>query len=135
MFQFPLNENSSILLLNLNGSVIEKAEDILNELVKQYNTDAISDKNLISQNTKDFIDDRLRKIKSDLFLIDDKVKDFKDSKNITGLSEEFSLTLGTLKETNGRISLVRTQISLVNWIKDLLVEKSTTDQMLPTSLV
>jgi len=130
----PLNENSSILLLNLNGSVIEKAEDILNELVKQYNTDAISDKNLISQNTKDFIDDRLRKIKSDLFLIDDKVRDFKDSKNITGLSEEFSLTLGTLKETNGRISLVRTQISLVNWIKDLLVEKSTTDQILPTSL-
>jgi len=130
----PLNENSSILLLNLNGSVIEKAEDILNELVKQYNTDAISDKNLISQNTKDFIDDRLRKIKSDLFLIDDKVKEFKDSKNITGLSEEFSLTLGTLKETNERISLVRTQISLVNWIKDLLVEKSTTDQILPTSL-
>ena len=130
----PLNESSSILLLNLNGSVIEKAEDILNELVKQYNTDAISDKNLISQNTKDFIDDRLRKIKSDLFLIDDKVKEFKDSKNITGLSEEFSLTLGTLKETNERISLVRTQISLVNWIKDLLVEKSTTDQILPTSL-
>jgi len=130
----PLNENSSILLLNLNGSVIEKAEDILNELVKQYNTDAISDKNLISQNTKDFIDDRLRKIKSDLFLIDDKVKEFKDSKNITGLSEEFSLTIGTLKETNERISLVRTQISLVNWIKDLLVEKSTTDQILPTSL-
>ena len=118
----------------MNGSVIEKAEDILNELVKQYNTDAISDKNLISQNTKDFIDDRLRKIKSDLFLIDDKVKEFKDSKNITGLSEEFSLTLGTLKETNERISLVRTQISLVNWIKDLLVEKSTTDQILPTSL-
>ena len=130
----PLNENSSILLLNLNGSVIEKAEDILNELVRQYNTDAITDKNQISQNTKDFIDDRLRKIKSDLFLIDDKVKDFKDSKDITGLSEEFSLTLGTLKETNQRISLVRTQISLVNWIKDLLVEKSTTDQMLPTSL-
>ena len=129
-----LNENSSILLLNLNGSVIEKAEDILNELVKQYNTDAISDKNLISQNTKDFIDDRLRKIKSDLFLIDDKVKDFKDSKNITGFSEEFSLTLGTLKEKNQSISLVRTQISLVNWMKDLLVEKSSTDQILPTSL-
>mgnify|MGYP006093168399 CR=1 FL=1 len=130
----PLNKNSSVLLLKLNGSVIEKAEDILNELVKQYNSDAVSDKNLISQNTKDFIDDRLRKIKSDLFLIDDKVKDFKDSKDITGLSEEFSLTLGSLKETNGRISLVRTQISLVNWIKDLLVEKSSTDQILPTSL-
>lgn len=130
----PLNENSSILFLNLNGSVIEKAEDILNELVKQYNIDAISDKNLISQTSTDFIDDRLRKIKSDLFLIDDKVKDFKDSKNITGLSEEFSLTLGTLKETNQSISLVRTQISLVNWMKDLLVEKSSTDQILPTSL-
>ena len=129
-----LNDKSSVLILKLNSSVIQKAEDALNELVKQYNLDAVSDKNQISQNTKDFIDDRLRKIKSDLFLIDDKVKDFKDSKDITGLSEEFSLTLGTLKETNQRISLVRTQISLVNWIKDLLVEKSTTDQMLPTSL-
>ena len=130
----PLKDQSSVLLLKINDPVLKKGEDILNELVKQYNLDAISDKNQISQNTKDFIDDRLRKIKSDLFLIDDKVKDFKDSKDITGLSEEFSLTLGTLKETNQRISLVRTQISLVNWIKDLLVEKSTTDQMLPTSL-
>ena len=130
----PLKDQSSVLLLKINDPVLKKAEDILNELVKQYNLDAISDKNQISQNTKDFIDDRLRKIKSDLFLIDDKVKDFKDSKDITGLSEEFSLTLGTLIGKNQRISLVRTQISLVNWIKDLLVEKSTTDQMLPTSL-
>jgi len=129
-----LSDNSSVILLKLNGAKIQKSEDILNELIRQYNIDAIGDKNQISQNTKDFIDDRLRKIKSDLLLIDDNVKDFKENEGITGFSEEVSLTLSTLKETNGRISLVRTQISLVNWIKDLLVEKSTTDQMLPTSL-
>ena len=54
-----VNKNSSVLSLSLTHPIKEKAEDVLNELVEQYNFDAIKDKSEVSQKTKAFIDERL----------------------------------------------------------------------------
>ena len=130
----PVNKNSSVLTLSLQGPVREKAEDFLDELVRQYNIDAINDKTQVSKKTKEFIDDRLKKVKSELFIIDEKVKDFKNDKNFTGIPAEVKIAFESLKETNQRINKVRTELSLANWIEELLTKQSSTDQLLPTSL-
>lgn len=130
----PANKNSSVLILGLQGPVREKAKDFLDELVRQYNIDAINDKTQVSKKTKEFIDGRLKKVKSDLFIIDEKVKEFKNDKNFTGIPAEVQIAFESLKETNQRINLARTQLSLANWIEELLTQQSTTDQVLPTSL-
>ncbi|TXD47378.1 Wzz/FepE/Etk N-terminal domain-containing protein, partial [Polaribacter sp. IC063] len=43
-----VDKNSSVLSLNLQDAVKAKAEDVLNELVRQYNLDAIKDKSIVS---------------------------------------------------------------------------------------
>ncbi|TXD47381.1 Wzz/FepE/Etk N-terminal domain-containing protein, partial [Polaribacter sp. IC063] len=43
-----VDKNSSVLSLNLQDAVKAKAEDVLNELVGQYNLDAIKDKSIVS---------------------------------------------------------------------------------------
>ena len=43
------DKNSSVLNLSFTHPIKEKAEDFLNELVQQYNRDAIKDKNEVSQ--------------------------------------------------------------------------------------
>ena len=88
-----VDKNSSVLNLTLTDAIKIKAEDILNELVKQYNIDAIKDKNIVSEKTKDFIEDRLQSIGSNLGVIQDNVKNYKIKFGITGLSEEGSLAL------------------------------------------
>lgn len=130
----PVSKNSSVLTLSLQGPVREKTEDFLDELVRQYNIDAINDKTQVSKKTKEFIDGRLKKVKSDLFIIDEKVKEFKKDKNFTGIPAEVQIAFESLKETNQRINLTRTQLSLANWIEELLTQQSSTDQVLPTSL-
>lgn len=131
---FPVNKNSSVLTLSLEDPVREKAEDFLDELVRQYNIDAINDKTQVSKKTKEFIDDRLEKVKSELFIIDEKVKEFKSDKNFTGIPAEAEIAFQSLKETNQRINVIRTQLSLANWIEELLTKQSEVDQVLPTSI-
>ena len=72
----------------------DKAEDFLNELVKQYNIDAINDKSEVSKKQKILLMN-VYSIGQDLAIIQDRCKDFKIENNITGLSKEGELALET----------------------------------------
>lgn len=128
----PVNKNSSVLILKLKDPVLRKAEDVLNELVKQYNIDAINDKNQVSQKTIEFINARLNAIGRQLSIIQDSVKEFKVSKDFTGLPVEVELALETLKETNQDVIKTRTQLSLAKWIEEKLGDEVTKFDVLPT---
>ncbi len=130
----PVNKNSSVLMLSLVDPVREKAEDILNELVKQYNIDAVNDKNQVSKKTIQFINARLDTVGKILKIIQDDVKKFKIDKGFTGLPVEARLALESLKETNQNIIEARTQLSLAKWIEKNLEKQETRYDFLPTSL-
>lgn len=129
-----VNKNSSVLSLSLRDPVREKAEDVLNELVKQYNIDAINDKNQVSEKTKDFISLRLQKVNSDLILIDDNVESFKISKDFTGLPAEAQVIFETFKGNREKIIEIEIQLNLAEWIEELLSKQSAKSDLLPSSL-
>lgn len=130
----PANRNSSVLSLSLQDPVREKAEDILDELVRQYNLDAINDKNQVSKKTIEFINARLDTIGKQLAIIQDDVEQFKVSKEFTGLPIEVQLALESLKETNQSIIEVQTQLSLSKWIEDMLKSEDSKYDLLPATL-
>ena len=130
----PVNKNSSVLTLTLNDAVKEKAEDILNVLVNQYNKDAIGDKNEVSEKTKDFIDERLAKVGADLSAIQDDVKEFKSKTGSIGLSTEGELALEAVKENSEKLAVIETEQKLASWIKERLIEQAKEDDILPSNL-
>ncbi len=129
-----VNKNSSVLRISLEDAVLAKAEDVLDELVRQYNIDAINDKNQVSEKTNEFINSRLKKVKSDLFIIDKNVEEFKTSKDFIGLPVEVQIAFESLKETNKDIIEINTQLSLANWMEESLKKESDKDDLLPTSI-
>lgn len=64
-------KNSSTVKLSLNDPVKEKAKDIINNLVEEYNKATIANKKQISARTADFINERLNLISGDLSEVDD----------------------------------------------------------------
>lgn len=130
----PVNKNSSVLSLTLIDPVVQKAEDVLNELVRQYNIDAIKDKSEVSKKTKEFIDARLKKVKSDLYIIDKDVKEFKSEKDFTGLSVEAQLAFESLKESNQKISEAKVSLTWAEEIEKTLAFESEKDETLPSTL-
>lgn len=129
-----VNKNSSVLKLSLEDAVREKAEDVLNEIIKQYNLDAIKDKSQVSSKTKSFIDERILQVGKDLALIDNSVEQFKRSNQFTGLPEEAVIILTSLAQNDQKIVTLKTQLSLAEWILKQLRLDSAKDDVLPPSL-
>lgn len=126
----PISRYSNILKLSLQSPLKKKSEDILNELVSQYNKDAIKDKKEISEKTSSFIIDRLKNVGFDLSKIDNKVESFKNKNNITDIQSEAEITLKTNTENHQNLAKITTELNLT---KALAKELDKYDY-LPTNL-
>ncbi len=67
-----LKKKSSIIEISRVGTNPVQSEDIVNELMNQYNSDAIKDKNIEALATANFIDGRLKVITEELGGIENK---------------------------------------------------------------
>jgi capsular exopolysaccharide synthesis family protein len=130
----PVNKNSSVLKLTLVDAIEEKAEDVLDELIKQYNVDAINDKNQISKKTITFINARIDTIGKQLSIIQDSVKDYKIDKGFTGLPIEVQMSLEALKETSRDIIQAQIQVNVSKLIEEKLDNEVLKYELLPAAL-
>ena len=82
-----INKFTNILEISFTDPVKEKSEDFLDKLVVIYNSDAIVDKNLISEKTAKFINERLEIITNELDGVEKDVEKYKykklSTKNVT----------------------------------------------------
>lgn len=56
------NQNSDILNISLAGGNKDKSEAILNELIKQFDIDGLTDRRLVSERTIDFVNARFKSL-------------------------------------------------------------------------
>jgi len=131
----PVNKNSSVINLSLNGSVLKKAENFLDALVFAYNEDAVIDKSQVSKKTKFFIDERLMKIGKDLDLVNNNLKNFKAKNKLTNIEAESELVLKTISENTKKIIETSIQLKLVQSLNaDLKKSQIKGDELLATNL-
>lgn len=131
-----VNKNSSVINLTLNNAVKDKAEDFLDTLILLYNEDAITDKNQVSEKTKNFIDDRLDTIGKTLKDINNNLKNFKVDNKLTDIKAEAGLVLQILTENNTQIIESKIKLSLIQSLnKELENQEGKEEGVLPASLV
>ena len=116
-----VNSYSSVILLKLKDPVKAKAQVILDNLVAQYNNDAVEDKSVIAKSTDTFINDRLKIITEDLYDVDKGVEDFKTKNKLTDISSEASFISQTNASIEEKIMDLNTQINLVNYMSDYVL--------------
>ena len=125
--------SSSIIELSLNDPVRGKAQDILDQLVLEYNREAIADKNMVALNTAKFIDERLEIINEELDSVETGKVDFKEDNQLTDIQAESQLFMSTASEFKKRRQEVDTQIELANAMLAYL-ESSDNSDLLPANL-
>lgn len=124
---------SSIIALTYVGKIPQKSENILNELIKQYNKDATDNKNLEAQNTATFIDGRLDLITKELGNIEDQKATFKRNNQITDLATQAQLSVENANEATKKIMDVGTQLEMVNSVLSY-ANSANNEQLLPSNL-
>lgn len=129
----PVNKKSSVVTLSLQSPVKLKAEHFLDSLVSSYNKDAVYDKNLVSQKTKIFIDDRIELVKKDFNNINLDLKNFKTTNEVTNIEAESQLVLNSIDNIRTRIIDANIQLTLVSSLYAEL-ESSESNNLLPSNL-
>ncbi|OWW26238.1 hypothetical protein B4Q04_00710 [Zobellia sp. OII3] len=127
-----VDENSTLIRVNIVDEVRERAEDILNQLIFEYNQEAIEDKNLIARNSAFFIDERLSIINSELDSVESGKEEFKTSNRLTDIDAESSLIIQNASEYEKQQQEVSTQLELTNAMIEHL--RTNDFNLLPTNL-
>ncbi|MGB7393266.1 MAG: tyrosine protein kinase, partial [Pricia sp.] len=93
-----VEENSTMIQVSIVDEVKQKARDILDQVVFEYNQEAIEDKNLIARNTAFFIDERLDIINSELDSVESGKEEFKEANRLTDIQAESSMIIRDVSE-------------------------------------
>tara|TARA_R100000353_G_scaffold147973_1_gene106435 strand:- start:60 stop:2426 length:2367 start_codon:yes stop_codon:yes gene_type:complete len=128
-----VSKNSSVIGLEMVSPTPEKAIAILNDLIQQFNTDAINDKNMVSRNTANFIQSRLEIITNELDSVETNKVEFKEANRLTDIAAEGQLFLENASEFNKKQLEVETQIAYVNTMQEYL-NNGNPDDLLPANL-
>ncbi|SDM55312.1 GumC family protein [Kriegella aquimaris] len=127
-----IDENSTLIKLSLEGTVRQKAEDILDQLIFEYNQEAIENKNLIARNTAFFIDERLNIINSELDSVETGKEQFKSTNQLTDIETESSIIIQDVSDYKNKQQEVSTELEVIN---AMITHLGTNDSnLLPTNL-
>jgi tyrosine-protein kinase Etk/Wzc len=130
----PAGKNSSVLVLTLRAPLIDKASAVLNNLIEQHNADAIADKNVVSKNTADFINERIKFITSELSDVEGEAEEFKTRHKLVDVESEAKLFLESGSASELSIVEAGTQLKLAEYMYDDLARRSNPSDLIPSNL-
>ncbi|MFM9987031.1 GumC family protein [Flavobacterium sp.] len=125
---------TNVLEISFTDPVKEKAEDFLDKLVVIYNNDAIVDKNLISEKTARFINERLGIITGELDGVEKDVEKYKSKNSITDLPTEAELYIKNSSDSKKDEVIIGTQLKVVGIMIDFLKSNNNND-IIPANIV
>lgn len=130
----PASKTSSVIDVSIIDKTPEKAADFLNTLVYNYNLGGIKDKRFISENTANFISERLNLIATELGDVESQVEGYKNSNNLSDIETEVKLYLDNLSSFEKSVLENETKINVVNSLINH-VSRAKQDDLVPGGLL
>lgn len=129
-----LSKNTSVIELSFIDPVKGKAVDFLDKLIENYNEDAISDKQYVSENTSKFIEKRLEIIAQELGEVEKDVEKFKKENQVTDIVSEANLFLDNASVYEKSKLETTTQLKVVESMLDYVVSNTQND-LIPANII
>jgi len=114
----PVNKLATAVVLTLTDQVAQRGEDILNQLLLNYNLANKQEKERETQKTLAFLDQRLDSLSSELTLAEKGIESFKSSRGLTDINVESKINLENLQANDSRLNEVNVQLSIIKGIED-----------------
>lgn len=129
-----LGPQSSLVGLSIVDENPKRAEDVINTLIEVYNRDGINDKNVVTVNTANFIDERLRIIEDELANVDSEIELYKKNNLLTNLNSESDVFLKNSNDLDNEGLSLDNQLNLIEYMKSYLSRNNKDTEMIPASI-
>lgn len=128
------NKLATIVQLTLKDESPRRGEDILNELINEYNRASIDDKNELSSKTLSIVTDRLTSVQHQVDSIQQLINQYKQSNGIVNLSEQSSLYLKNVGENDQKIADINMQAAVLDEVEKYVNSKDHNTGIVPSTL-
>lgn len=130
----PATKQSSVLEMSLQEAVPDKGEAILNQLISEYNREAVFDKNKEADKMLNFIEERLGLIAGELSTVEKEVELYKSTQGITDLSVQAQTFLSTVQQNDAQLSEVNIRLGSLDDIDRYVHKPSDGKNMAPATM-
>lgn len=126
-------EYADVIELVIKDVNIERAVDILNEIVNVYNENYVNDKNKIAKATSLFIEDRLHVIEKELGNVDANIAQYRSDHSVVSLGEKGKAMVEKDEELKSHIINLTNTIQLSKYMVDYLKDNSNKYKIIPVN--
>jgi capsular exopolysaccharide synthesis family protein len=130
----PLDEKSSILQIDILAENLSRGKEILDGLIQEYNLSDIEDRNILSQNTIRFIDDRLGIISRELAGVEGNLENFQGSNKLIDVQIQSTQSFGNSNEASKGLKDVKVQQRVVEMLRGYFNNPDAFDKLVPSTL-
>ena len=123
------DEYSNIINITLNDPVQQKAIDVIDNLIFNYNRNAVEDKKAVADKTEEFINDRISSISQSLTEVDQDAETFRTERGITDVASEANLALNVGAASRQELDNAQTQLNIASGMKQYVTDDSTYETM------
>ena len=127
--------DGSILRLSITDFAHDRADDVLNTLVRKYNEDAIREKTRIAVNTAAFINERLAIIQDELGSVEEDLSRLKTSERILNVDATAADYLSQNTALNKEIVELETKLSTARYLRDYVKSSFQAYETIPANIV
>ncbi len=128
------SEGSSVVNLELQETIAQKAIDVLNELIKAYNNEVLLEKEEVVEATSEFINKRLTQVSQDLESVDLNAEQVQKKNKLTALSAQADLYLQSERQTESQIMNTSNKIQLISFLENEIEDENRTSDALPVNI-
>ena len=129
-----VKNESNVIQIATTTATPRKAIDMINEMVRLYNLDAVIDKNIMASNTAQFIEERLQIVTKELNSVEMDVENYMTRNKLTDIESETELYLETASEYQKKLAEIETQLNLVSFIQAHVQDPKNQFSLIPSNL-
>lgn len=130
----PIIKDANTVVVSLEDPIPQRGIDILSTLIKTYNDENVTKKNIIAVNTINFIDKRLAYLSRDLSNVEQDVESYKQDNMVTDVGADAQINMVKSGEYRQMLSTAEVQLRVIESLERYLGQNNNQFQMVPSSL-
>ena len=127
-------KESSVVVLKVTDTDPQRASNVIAALINVYEEMWISNRNRAAVNTTKFLNERLSIIERDLATVEEALRKYKSSNNLTDIKAISQLYLNQSNQYSTKAFEVRNQVSVASFIKEYLNDPANVMSLIPADL-
>lgn len=119
----PVAKGAAAVLIRMEGETPVKDQAYLNKLMDVFVNSGLEEKYRIADNTIEFIEEQLLTIRDSLFLVEERLQDFRSENRVMDLSAEGSALFERLTELESKKSMETVNLQYYNYLLSYVNER------------